>query len=498
MVGGPGLAKAHEAARQSWPLILVVILALVLRVVGAVPHTFNHADEIWQYLEPARGLTGRAWLTTWEYREGIRSWLLPILMAGPLAAGLAVTGDNLTAVVIIRMIMAVLSLSIVISGMVIAGRISRLHALVVGIVLATSTDIIFFSARTLSETVGTILLLPAAALLLRPVPRQTPVTWFASGMLLGLAFCIRFQFGPMLGVLAVLALRTNWRGWAWCIAGGLGALAIDAIANLSQGAVPFRWLVENLRINIVEHRSARYGVEPWWWYPRHQYEGWGLAMVPVAILALVGLRRSPVLAIVAVVNIALLSLVPHKEYRFILPSVVLLILVAGIGTADIIAAARRRNWEMQTTAIMVAAWLALAAAPMMTTTGRLRAGGQDGIALMRSANGKQDLCGLATLRQITLTSYTYLDRAVPIYLFSEDGAERTLANLAGSFNAVVAERAAQPMLARSGYSMRKCVRPPHGLERFGVPERCVFERPGACVGGDSRYLENAVRARIDI
>ena len=90
----------------------------------------HHPDEVLQYLEPAyRLLTGDG-IVTWEYRYGMRSWLLPWLLAGPMALGRAIGGDALAGIVAARLAGAVIELIPVIGAWHLGRRLSPAHGIV--------------------------------------------------------------------------------------------------------------------------------------------------------------------------------------------------------------------------------------------------------------------------------------------------------------------------------------------------------------------------------
>src|ERR1041384_5998148 len=71
-----------EPNGTSWYLFAVLVLALLLRL--ALFHTspsIYWADEIFQTQEPAHHLAYGPSVVTWEYRLGLRSWVLPALIA---------------------------------------------------------------------------------------------------------------------------------------------------------------------------------------------------------------------------------------------------------------------------------------------------------------------------------------------------------------------------------------------------------------------------------
>ena len=52
-------------------------IGLLLRLLALVYEPPHHPDEFFQYLEPAWGRLTGASVETWEWRDGVRSWVLP-------------------------------------------------------------------------------------------------------------------------------------------------------------------------------------------------------------------------------------------------------------------------------------------------------------------------------------------------------------------------------------------------------------------------------------
>src|SRR5882672_8047886 len=69
------------------PLAALLLMAAVIRLPLAFWPNIIHADEIFQYLEPAWRMLGHEGIVSWEWSYGMRGWLLPSLMAGPVALG---------------------------------------------------------------------------------------------------------------------------------------------------------------------------------------------------------------------------------------------------------------------------------------------------------------------------------------------------------------------------------------------------------------------------
>src|SRR5690348_17288440 len=83
---GSGTVPARSVAAPAWKYLYVLIAAaLVLRIALALWSVrITHPDEIFQYLEPAHRLVYGYGFVTWEYRFGLRNWLLPGALAGLL------------------------------------------------------------------------------------------------------------------------------------------------------------------------------------------------------------------------------------------------------------------------------------------------------------------------------------------------------------------------------------------------------------------------------
>lgn len=460
----------------------VLLLAAALRLPMAWFELFHHPDEVWQYLEPAYGMvTGRS-VVTWEYRAGMRSWLIPSVLAAPMGLGKAIAPEGQAYLILTRLLLAAGSLAIVGFGTAIALRASRVHGLVVGLVLATAFELVYFSARALSDSIAVALFVPAAWALLPDKGRDWR-RWLIGGLLLGLTVSARFQFAPAAAALAILCCRLDARAWGWALLGGIGGLVIDGIADAAHGAVPLGWMIENFRQNLVANRSVDFGVEPGGWYLTNQFRIWGVAAIPVFALALWGARRQPILLAVAIVHVPVHSLIPHKEYRFVWLASVLCLLLAGIGTADVLLFVRR-IWPRPRILALVAAlfWIGASVATATSKGGHEQwTGGARAIALMRAEHAKAGSCGLAYLHpdRDQRVAYLYVDRPIPIYFLDRPSADADLVSYGGAFDMVVSDPQESALL-EPGYrlSMCKYKKPPTD----GSQQVCLYVRPGGCPG----------------
>lgn len=461
-----------------------LLLAALLRTAASIPFTVGWFDEIWQYLEPAWHLVEGPWVQTWDYRSGIRSWLIPELLALPMGVGHALSPDMTLHLTIVRLTLAALSLVVVGAATALGLRLSRLHGAMAGFVAAIWFELIFFAPRALSEPIALAPLMGAVWLLV--ARREAPGAWqFAlAGLLMGLSFVARIHYAPALLVLALFTAKRDWRGaWLPLVAGGLAALAIDVAANLAMGAVPFRWAVESVRINIVENRAAAYGTSPITGYLGLFGHYWHAALVPLVLLAWLGAKRYPVLLWMAVVHLLFHSLIGHKEYRFVLVSAALLVILAAIGSADLLRHVARRRLALATAGAM-AVWAggsAALAAGNFAPNWTMEAGLADAL---ERAGRPAKTCGLALYRPRTTVagSHALYRRGTPIYRVETRG---DVERHAAAFDVVVTGPAHTGELPPA-YRLESCASP-------GITDApsCVLRRAGGCTPDPALQTLNA-------
>ena len=442
----------------------ILMLALALRIALACWPIIHHPDELWQYLEPARHVLGGAWVHSWEADSGIRSWLVPVFLALPTAAGKIAPGLWLD--LLLPRLACIAVAMIGVAGMAGLGwRISRAHGLATGFVAAIWFELAFFGSRTLSEPLAMALILGAAGLPVEVSRRRAML----AGLMLGLAVLVRFQYGPAVAVIAFGIARTDAARWKGLVVGGLAAIAISALSDLTMGAPPLLWMWNSVHANLIENRSAAYGVSPVWGYLSEYWRLWGPLGLMLVALAGFGARRYPVLAAAAIVNLAVHSLIPHKEYRFVLLSVAILVTLAAIGSVDLL---QRRTQSKRALIALCAGWLVLSGATVaMGAAARLWGSNARLIAGWRSAGAQPGLCGVGVYRTRAslVASHALLGSEAPIHQYDDASAGAALVSHA--FNVVITPRAHGGELA--GYRFVEC-----GGAR--EPNYCVYARPGGC------------------
>jgi hypothetical protein len=477
----------------------ILVIAFLARLPVAFVEFIHHEDEVWQYLEPAYHLLYGRWIVTWEYREGLRSWLIPLALTPPLALGKLLLRDTAFSLLPLRLVLVSLSLVIVWAGARIGWRISRLHGIAAALVLAISFEPVFLAARALSEPLATVCFMSGTVLLLFRQASTDRRSSLVGGFALGLAVACRFQFAPAVATLVVLCCWRDPPNFVRVATGGLIALGVDAVADAMMGQVPFLWMIRSFQYNLLHHVSDRYGIAPALYFVAEQTSYWSVAAPFILLFIALGSRREPILLTVALVNLVVHSAIPHKEFRFVFLTVVLLLIVGAVGSVDAInwLAKARPNWRKPALAGVSAIWLTASATGALAAVREHRIHYAGQIAMWRAVHGIPALCGFASLQDGDVpAAYVYIDRAIPIYMFNEADAVAAVQNRASSYNVVLANQARASMLRAKGYALTECFRGSADSSLFVPARLCLFKRAGGCnPAGAERYLENRVRAR---
>jgi hypothetical protein len=193
-----------------------------------------------------------------------------------------------------------------------------------------------FGSSELPRPVSTVFVLGAFNLLLGEGTRRA----LFAGCLLGLAAAFRFSEAIFV---APAAIVLAWHGrWRDAVVVGAAAVAAAGVAiGIADGLYwgsAFSSLRSAVDYTLIDRASSR-GYEPIFAY---------LVFVPqwtnwvVFLLALVGVWRSPLLAIWAFVPILALSLLPHKETRYLIPVIPYVCIGAALGLVSVARAVRDR------------------------------------------------------------------------------------------------------------------------------------------------------------
>jgi len=492
-------AQAGGSTKRWQMLAALLLLALAVRLPLAFWPNIVHPDEIFQYLEPAWRMLGHDGIITWEWRYGIRGWFLPTLLAGPVALGDWIAPGGEGAFVVPRLAAAVASLSIVVSAWLFGARVSRLHAIIAAFAAAVWFDLVFFAPHTLSEPLATALIVPAALLVTdHPSLRRLVI----GGVLLALGFVCRFQYAPAIAVLVIGACWGRWRNLLPLIAGGIVVLLFAAIVDVAHGVVPFAWLIANIEQNLLRDRAAEFGVTSAITYLADFWIIWSAACVLLLAAIWRGWRHAPLLLVVALANLVFHSLIGHKEYRFVFLSVVLLVILAALGSADWIEALRaKRAWRPWALPIVAGGWalLSLVLAGASETMRDNWMGGVGAAQLATELRSDPDTCGVALYNVPfhILPGRERLSGSSPLYALqpgdplAKGHLKELVLATSPAFNRILARPDAAADLPAT-FSRRSCALVING-------DACIFARSGTCAATSAvaPFVINDVLLRLD-
>lgn len=312
----------------------IITLAVALRLIAYSPWDQHHADELYQYLEQANRLVTGYGMIPWESRFGIRNSLIPQFLSLPIRIGNLFAPSTMLPIHMARLSFAALCLSALAGAWGIGMAQSRRHALVALFVAAVWYDSVEFSVLLLSESVATAFIACGAALLLIEKPERKYL-WLA-GFLLNLGCLLRFQYAPFVVVLVLGTVRFDWRFLRDLVIGAGAALLLCSVSDLIAGRVPMAWMFHNFRMNIGEGRAAEFGEEGPLYYLQMIHLALGVAAPAIIAAALLAGKRYWPLILALAMNLLLHTLIGHKEYRFVWLSVFLTLVLAGIGSVNVI------------------------------------------------------------------------------------------------------------------------------------------------------------------
>jgi len=468
----PGDLRYSPAERMQLCALLVAALALRIWAAFAFPSIY-HPDEFFQYLEQSHRLAFGYGVVPWEYRLGIRSWLLPGVIAGLMRVTAWFGGGASAYMAVVQVVLAALSLTIVAVAWLFARKISgRTAALIAAVFTAVWFELIYFSAKPLTESVAASALFCAAYFIGCGDIRRRGIA-ISAGVLLGCALVLRVHLSPAVLLLGLIALYRFPRPNVFYVVGGAAAMVIaGGLLDWATWGTPFQSMWRNFAVNIIEDKASKYGVAPWYYYINLYFKYWTYVAVPLGLLVLIGARRAPYLLAIGAVIVLAHSAIGLKQYRFVFPALPFFILLMALGTAAVIDGITQRWPRLPRTALVMAAvllWMGCSIG--LGARERIRyiwVRSAPAIAAFKAISHIEDMCGLGVIGRgwASLPGYTYLHRNVPLYVFANtvEGRRATTA-----FNVAFARPEAK--LGQAGFQRGAC---------YKDGQFCIYRRPDGC------------------
>ncbi|HEY7991371.1 MAG TPA: hypothetical protein VID77_08270 [Stellaceae bacterium] len=478
------MIRADRAAWRPELIALLAAAALARLAVFYLAPNVHWPDEIYQALEPAHRLVFGTGAVAWEWTLGARSWLLPGFVAALMEVGRLI-GDSHTAIDFpVHLFMAAAGCAPVACAYCWGRRFAgRAGGFVAGAVPALWVDSIYLSGHTLAEVLAADCLPVALYLGLPASGVASRARLWLAGAFLGLTFDLRYHLAAALAVaaLAILWRRGGYRQWLALIAGACGPVLAMGLLDWATLGHPFQSIFLNLAFNVAQ--GGDYAGRSSWLtlivLPVYLWHAGAIAMLTAAAI---GTRRLPSAALVAIAIFATYSFVAHKEYRFIYPALVLIAILAGIGSAEILRAARAA-WPQALSSGAVAAsaltlfWLAISIAIAQSPIYRdawTRARGQ--LLAFNYASRQPDLCGVGLygMKWPVTPGQTALPPTVRLYQSTRSG----LMNDAPAFNYLVTWGSVAVPASR--YRRAACFDGDAGADGTWQLRVCVWRRDGGC------------------
>jgi hypothetical protein len=323
-------------AQNSVPVFSVLLLAFAIRLAVAMlfPNVLAY-DEVFQFLEQAHRLVFGQGIVPWEFQVGLRSWLIPLFLSGPMELARVCSGNPLVGLVFIRVLLVLASLPIVWCGAKWGEKFyGRRGAWIAGLLTACWPDLWVFAPHPLEEVFAADLLVPAIFLVeaapasLRSVAR--------AGFLLGLAFVLRQQLAPAIAIAGIFLCRGDPARWRAGLFAGTVPVLLAGLLDWITWGEPFRSFYLNVYLNVFRGVAAQeFGASPPAFFAGILCLDWLWTLPVFLVLAWLGARKLPAAGLAVLAIVATHSLIAHKEFRFIFPAVALAAPLAGVGLAGI-------------------------------------------------------------------------------------------------------------------------------------------------------------------
>jgi hypothetical protein len=433
--------------RLGFALSAVFFAGLVARLVILPFEGPHHPDEFFQYLEPAwYHLTGVG-AQAWEWRRGVRSWVLPGYNGAWMALLLKLgVHHGSTIAKLVRLHWTILSLCLVWAGWrggsLVARRLSARAepgddgapagwqgGLAGAVLCAGFPWLLRFSTHTLSEMAAMLCLVPALVLageLTEDEPSAPNRKALAAGVLLGLGTGLRMQYAPVALVTGIaLVAGRRFRKLAVVVLSAMAVLLLFGLVDLLTWKGLFASFVRYIQFNFFEGGAANFGVLPSKWYSSQLFHRLPFGLPVLGLACLLGIRRAWPLVSAALAVVALHTFQAHKEERFVaLFWPLVLIAAAGcIGAWAGRASSRRPFWPRSGRLR-----LAIAAAVVVgvLVDGGLHAGGNDfdvppaRLAAQAWVGRQFDVTGLLYDEPLFVGGYLYFGQPFPQVQFAKE------------------------------------------------------------------------------
>jgi hypothetical protein len=317
-----------ETPERWGKLHLLALAALLLRLAVAWWSVrITHPDELFQYLEQAHRLVYGYGVVPWEFRFAARNWLLPgslaLLLEGLRAMGL---DRPMAYIPALKSLFGLVSVCLIYASYSIGRnmfgeRTGRLAA----VLAAIWYELLYVATVATPEVLSTYALVGAVAVVTaRSSTRRAAII----GLLLGISVALRLQYAlPAAALWILVVVKWQWR-CAWFAAGTAAAvIGFAGLIDYWSWGTAFISYYNSVNFNVLLGKADVFGRRP-----PYAYLFWlgaasvGLHLLAIGYGALQWRRCWPILLLLVCVLVPH-SLIAHKEYRFVILAVPLLLIL---------------------------------------------------------------------------------------------------------------------------------------------------------------------------
>lgn len=324
-----------------WALLIPFALGPVL--LAALQTGRWHADEVYQYLEPAWWRVHGYGVLAWEWRVGLRNWATPIVLSWFIRLGEALGASDPR---VVRVFVGLPLLALHGGAMIATWRYlerrfrhhGRGSLILAFVFVAAFAPVIAFSGRTMGENISAGLLVIAFEALDRDRIDRPWRSGILAGVMLGLSVVVRYGSGVFVVAALVWLLATRrWRAFLSSCASGLVIAGGLAALDWATWGKPFHSFFQYVDFNLISGGAVQqFGSQPGWFYLPILGAWVAFWSWPGLVGAIWRERRIPLPVFAAVVYLTAISVTAHKEERFLYPALVFIALGTAAGLVDLL------------------------------------------------------------------------------------------------------------------------------------------------------------------
>jgi hypothetical protein len=329
------MTSQADLRKRMWVVgLLLLVVGLMVRAgLAYFSPSMYWPDEVYQTLEPAHRLAFGYGRVMWEYHDGLRSWVFPGFLAGFMWVGQFLGEGSTGYLALIAVVLSAVSLIPPIVTFLWADREwqSRWWPVVAMVFPLVWFEAIYFGPKALYESftihgviAGIFFVRFADDRWMRPL---------IGGLLIGICVITRPHLAlvpVVVGLLVPLHAKRPHAMFSALVVGIVGGAGIAGLVDLIAYGVPFHSVIVNIHANVIQGKASNFGTAPWWQYFAWSWEVSRLGALAIGAALVAGAVRYPMLALPALAILGAHCFIPHKEYRFLYPVIVLATMIVGL------------------------------------------------------------------------------------------------------------------------------------------------------------------------